>query len=127
MYFSSTTTEVLISEVEIIWMLMRSSASVAEHLGGDAGVGAHADAHERDLGDLVVAHDARARRSRASPSFSRMSIARLNSFRCTVNEKSVSPSMEAFWMIMSTSMFASAIGPEDREGDAGAVGDADAR
>src|SRR5262249_18207527 len=27
MYFSSTTTEVLISEVEIIWMLMRSAAS----------------------------------------------------------------------------------------------------
>ena len=58
---------------------------------------------------------------------SRISIARLNSLRCTVKEKSVMPSVEAFWMIMSTSMLASAIGPEDRERDAGPVGHAQRR
>ena len=40
------------------------------------------------------------------------SIALLYSERFTVNEKSVVPSLLWFWMIMSTSMFAAAIGPK---------------
>ena len=55
MYFSSITTEILISEVEIIWMLMPFFRQGAEYLAGDARVGAHADADHRHLGDLVTA------------------------------------------------------------------------
>ena len=54
--FSSMTTDVLISEVEIIWMLMPSRSARAEHGAGHADVAAHADADDADLADLGVAH-----------------------------------------------------------------------
>ena len=91
-------------------MLMPSSARASEHPRRDARVGAHANAHQRDLGDVVVARDAAALMSGFTFD-SRIFIARWYSLRWTVNEKSVMPSVDAFWMIMSTSMLASAMGP----------------
>ena len=50
----ATTTEMRISEVEIISMLTPASASAPKNFGGDAGVRAHARADQRDLADAVV-------------------------------------------------------------------------
>ena len=55
----STSTLILISLVVIIWMLMPAVGQGLEHRGGDAGVGAHPQADDRDLGDLGVVRDAR--------------------------------------------------------------------
>ena len=49
-----TTQEILIGEVEIISMLMPSSPSVGEDLGGDAGMRLHARADDRDLAHRLV-------------------------------------------------------------------------
>ena len=46
--------EILISEVAMIaWMLMPFSASALNILRGNAGMAAHADADDRDLGDVA--------------------------------------------------------------------------
>ena len=52
---ASISTENLISEVVIARMLMLALGQRLEHLGGDAGMAAHADADDRDLGDVVGA------------------------------------------------------------------------
>jgi len=57
MYLSSTTTEILISEVEIICKLMFSFDSGLEHLACYTDVRAHADADDGDFGYFVVAAD----------------------------------------------------------------------
>ena len=49
----------MISLVVIIWMLMPGLGQRLEHRGGDAGVGPHPQADDRDLGDLGVVRDAR--------------------------------------------------------------------
>ena len=67
-YFAATRQLILISLVEIAWMLMPSSARMLEHLRRDAGVRAHAEADDRDLHDvLVVADLARAERLARAP------------------------------------------------------------
>ena len=53
-YSAAISTLTLISEVEITWMLMPFSASVWNIVLGDAGVAAHADADDRDLGDVGI-------------------------------------------------------------------------
>ena len=53
----STTTEILISLVEIISMLMPSRASVVEHLAGNAGMAFHAHADDGQLADLLGGDD----------------------------------------------------------------------
>src|SRR6266481_3626786 len=110
MYFSSITTEILISEVEIIWMLMPSSARVRNiWLAMPACV-------------LIATPTTETLQIFGSPRMSAALMWSLTcllstssafwySFRCTVNDKSVMPSTPAFWMIMSTSMLASPIGP----------------
>ena len=62
---SSTTTEIRISEVEIISMLTPAVGQRGEELGGDARVRPHAGADQRDLADLVVVEQRR--RSRPRP------------------------------------------------------------
>ena len=52
-----TTTEMRISEVEIISMLMPGDAERLEEGRRDAGVRAHAGADDRELADLVVVHE----------------------------------------------------------------------
>ena len=57
-YLASMTTEILISEVDIISMLMPSRGQHLEHFRGHAGVRAHADADHGHLGDVGVDFDA---------------------------------------------------------------------
>ena len=52
-----TTQEILIGDVEIISMLMPCVAEGGEDLRGDAGVGLHARADDRDLAHLGVLGD----------------------------------------------------------------------
>ena len=97
-----------------------------EHRGGHAGVGAHAQADDRDLGDLGVVGDARWRRSpRAAASAARSVSGR--SPLATVKLTSVVPSVDTFWTIMSTTMFAARDRAEDRVDDARPVGHAEDR
>ena len=101
---------ILISEVEIIWMLMPSSARVRN-------ICAAMPACERmpmpTIDTLAI---------RSSPDTSRhlmcgctwplrIFIAFAESLRCTVNDRSVMPSWPTFCTMTSTSMLASAIGP----------------
>ena len=93
-------------------MLMPSRGEHLEHARRDAGVRAHAEADDRHLGDVerrprdaLRADLARDRLDeRAAPCRSRP--------RGTVKVRSVVPSALAFWMIMSTTMLAPAIGPK---------------
>jgi hypothetical protein len=49
---ASISTEILISDVVIARMLMPLLGQRLEGVGGDAGMAAHADADDRDLGDV---------------------------------------------------------------------------
>lgn len=55
MYFSAITTDTLISEVEIIWILMFSAARASNILLATPGVGPHAHTYNGNLGDLTIA------------------------------------------------------------------------
>jgi hypothetical protein len=97
-----------------------------EHRRGNAGVAAHADADDADLGDLAVGDHAEIA-DRVLALFQQR-LARARSASGTVKVTSVSPlSLAMFWMIMSTLMFAAASGAEDRGHRAGPVGDAGQR
>src|SRR5437667_4120668 len=104
------TTEVLISEVEIIWMLMPSSASALNILAAMLTCERMPMPTSDTLQILLSPMISRAvkplpfSRERTSSAF-------WYSPRCTVNEKSVWPDAPMFCTIMSTSMFAAATGP----------------
>ena len=115
------TTETLISEVEIIWMLMPSREQELEHLRRDAGMAAHAEADDGDLGDVGRRrHPGRADLVAPPPRrrLQRLVVIALG----TVKVMSVKPSSLAFWMIMSTTMLASAMGPKSPRRQPGPVG-----
>ena len=104
------TTEILISEVEIIWMLIPSSASALNILLA-------MPVCERIPMPTTLTLQIRLSPmiSRALNAFARSrestSSAFWYSLRLTVNEKSVCPDAPMFCTIMSTSMLAAAIGP----------------
>jgi hypothetical protein len=83
-----------------------------EHLGGDARVGLHAGADQRDLGDVLVDGDARG----ADLVGERLEdAARLVGVAARQGERDVGrPSSETFWTIMSMLMFASASAENSR-------------
>ena len=79
-----------------------------EHHGGDAGVGAHPQADDRNLGHIGVMRDlACAPIARAAVSAARKVSGR--SPLATVKLTSVVPPVETFWTIMSTTILAAAI------------------
>src|SRR6266550_3450073 len=109
-YFSSITTEVLISDVEIIWMLMPSSARLLNILAAMPTCERMPMPTSETLQILLSPMISRA----AKPVFfscSRTSSAFWYSPRLTVKEKSVWPEAPIFCTIMSTSTLAAAIGP----------------
>ncbi|MNY36379.1 hypothetical protein D3C86_1708630 [compost metagenome] len=110
MYFSSISTEILISEVEIIWMLMPSSESVRNILLAMPTC-ERMPTPTTDTFDTFGSPDTLAAPIWPFTLSVRMVSARWYSPRGTVNVKSVLPSTDWFWMIMSTSILASAIGP----------------
>ena len=71
-----------------------------ERLGGDAGAGLHARAHDADLGDVLVDH-VFARVDIGKDALHRLAGALLVGAR-QVKLMSVMPSSDTFWMIMST-------------------------
>src|SRR5574343_1388949 len=108
-YFSSRTTEILISEVEIIWLLIPSSASAVNICEATPGCERMPTPTADTLQILLSPVTSRA--PSLALTSSRMPIALAYSPRFTVKEKSVVPSWPTFWMIMSTSMLASAMAP----------------
>ncbi len=83
-----------------------------EHRGGNAGVGAHAQADDRDLGDLGIVGNAAAPISWAAAVAARRVSAR--SPRAMVKLTSVAPAVATFWTIMSTTMLARAMVSKSR-------------
>src|SRR5947208_5867004 len=119
-YLASITTEILISEVEIIWMLIPSLESTSNMR----------DAMPACVRMPMPTIDTLATSSwPATPCApisravaSRSPFALSKSPRDTVKVKSVVPSALAFWMIMSTTMLARAIGPKTRAASPGRSG-----
>src|SRR5213594_247149 len=119
-YLASMTTEILISEVEIIWMLIPSLESTS---------------NMRDAMPACVRIPMPTIDTLATSSWpvtpcapisravaSRSPFACSKSPRGTVKVRSVVPSALAFWMIMSTTMLARAIGPKTRAARPGRSG-----
>src|SRR5437867_3286175 len=119
-YLASMTTEILISEVEIIWMLIPSLESTSNMR----------DAMPACVRIPMPTIDTLATSSwPATPCApisravaSRSPFALSKSPRDTVKVRSVVPSALAFWMIMSTTMLARAIGPKTRAASPGRSG-----
>src|SRR5438552_3300888 len=119
-YLASMTTEILISEVEIIWMLIPSLESTSNMR----------DAMPACVRMPMPTIDTLATSSwPATPCApisravaSRSPFAWSKSPRDTVKVRSVVPSALAFWMIMSTTMLARAIGPKTRAASPGRSG-----
>src|SRR6266446_2403846 len=119
-YLASMTTEILISEVEIIWMLIPSLESTSNMR----------DAMPACVRMPMPTIDTLATSSwPATPCApisravaSRSPFALSKSPRDTVKVRSVVPSALAFWMIMSTTMLARAIGPKTRAASPGRSG-----
>src|SRR5213593_21147 len=119
-YLASMTTEILISEVEIIWMLIPSLESTSNMR----------DAMPACVRIPMPTIDTLATSSwPATPCApisravaSRSPFALSKSPRDTVKVRPVVPSALAFWMIMSTTMLARAIGPKTRAASPGRSG-----
>jgi hypothetical protein len=95
-----------------------------EHLVGDAGMGAHADPDDRDLGDVLVGQTCAKAMSPRSRAASSALSARATSSIGTVKVMSVRPSAETFCTIMSTFTPAWASGPKSAAAIPGLSGDA---
>src|SRR5437660_6104633 len=119
-YLASMTTEILISEVEIIWMLIPSLARTSNMR----------DAMPACVRMPMPTIDTLATSSWPATPCAPISraVASRSPFACsksprdTVKVKSVVPSALAFWMIMSTTMLARAIGPKTRAASPGRSG-----
>ena len=107
-------------------MLIRSLAEHLEDLGGDAGVGAHAGADDRDLADPLVGADPWLRRRRARRSCRWRSV---RSERSTVKERSASCVVADRLVLDDHVDVDVGVGQrgEDPAGDAGLVADAGQR
>src|SRR5213078_968637 len=119
-YLASITTEILISEVEIIWMLIPSLESTSNMR---AAMPACVRMPTPTIDTLATSSCPAmpcAPISRAVASRSPFAVSK--SPRDTVKVKSVVPSALAFWMIMSTTMLARAIGPKTRAASPGRSG-----
>src|SRR6266566_133223 len=119
-YLASMTTEILISEVEIIWMLIPSLESTSNMR----------DAMPACVRMPMPTIDTLATSSWPATPCAPISraVASRSPFACsksprgTVKVRSVVPSALAFWMIMSTTMLARAIGPKTRAASPGRSG-----
>ena len=122
------THEILIGEVEIISMLISSSAERLEDLGGDARVRAHAGADDRDLADLTVGVDPRHAQLGLRPASSAASAARRSSVADREGDVGARPSVARLVLDDHVDV-AVGVGQrgEDRGRRAGPVGDADQR
>ena len=112
-YAASINTDILISEVVIAWMLMPFSASALNTVCGDAGMGAHADADDRDLGDVGRPLHRPGSRSwpwRLRARFRARVVVGRRHGEGEVGERC--RPREMFWTIMSTLTLASASGPK---------------
>ena len=109
-------------------MLTPSRGQRLEHAVGDAGLAAHADADDRDLGDVLVDVEPGVVDAAARPGSPR-SPRRARGTSSTGQEKvmSVRPSAPMFCTIMSTLTPAAASGPNSAAAMPGAVGHADHR
>src|SRR5438132_7650306 len=119
-YLASMTTEILISEVEIIWMLIPSLARTSNMR---AAMPACVRIPMPTIDTLATSSwpaTPCAPISRAVASRSPFALSK--SPRDTVKVRSVVPSALAFWMIMSTTMLARAIGPKTRAASPGRSG-----
>ena len=110
MYLSSMITEVLISLVLIIWMLMPSCDRVWNIRLATPTCERMPMPTMETLATFSSVDSSRAPTAGMTSRLSR-STARANSLRFTVNEKSVVPATDWFCTIMSTSMLAAATGP----------------
>src|SRR5437870_6996003 len=119
-YLASMTTEILNSEVEIIWMLMPSSESTSNMRDAMPACVRMPMPTIDTLATSVWPATPWAPMSFAVASTS--ALAWSKSPRGTVKVRSVVPSALAFWMIMSTTMLARAMGPKTRAARPGRSG-----
>src|SRR6266571_1441873 len=119
-YLASMTTEILISEVEIIWMLIPSLESTSNMRDAMPACVRIPMPTIDTLATSTLPATPCAPISRAVAS--RSPFACSKSPRGTVKVRSVVPSALAFWMIMSTTMLARAIGPKTRAASPGRSG-----
>src|SRR5437773_1926957 len=119
-YLASMTTEILISEVEIIWMLIPSLESTSNMRDAMPACVRMPMPTIDTLATSVWPATPWAPMSFAVASTS--ALAWSKSPRGTVKVRSVVPSALAFWMIMSTTMLARAIGPKTRAASPGRSG-----
>src|SRR5437870_7823114 len=119
-YLASMTTEILISEVEIIWMLIPSLESTSNMRDAMPACVRMPMPTIDTLATSSWPATPCAPLSRAVASRSPFALSK--SPRATVNVRSVVPSALAFWMIMSTTMLARAIGPKSRAATPGRSG-----
>src|SRR5437870_33301 len=119
-YLASMTTEILISEVEIIWMLIPSLESTSNMRDAMPACVRIPMPTIDTLATSSWPATPCAQISRAVASRSPFALSK--SPRDTVKVRSVVPSALAFWMIMSTTMLARAIGPKTRAASPGRSG-----